>query len=329
MILGYYYLRQSRKLMRIFENANFNIVESRKKAYVFSGVLLLLSLGAFVVRGLELGIDFKGGKEFVVESARPLEATEVRSALTETLGQVPEVKTYADVSVDGEDALLVRTLDENETNVVQNAIIEGIEGAFPGSNPVVVKTDIVGPRFAEDLKRGSIYAVFGSLLVIFLYVMIRFEWRFGLGAVAALFHDVLITLGLFSLLRGFLPFSMQIDQAIIAAFLTIVGYSLNDTVVIFDRIREFSNLFKTESYNRVVNRSVNTTLSRTIITSSTTLLVVVTLFIFGGEVLRGFAFALIIGILIGTYSSVFVATPVVVELHNRTATKQPRSRGRR
>ncbi len=315
--------------MRVFENANFNIVESRKKAYIVSGVLLLLSFGAFAVRGLELGIDFKGGKEFVVESDRPLEATEVRSALTEILGQVPEVKTYSDVSVDGEDALLVRTLDEGETNVIQNAIINGIEAAFPGANPAVVKTDIVGPRFAEDLKRGSIYAVFGSLLVIFLYVMIRFEWRFGLGAVAALFHDVLITLGLFSLLRGFLPFSMQIDQAIIAAFLTIVGYSLNDTVVIFDRIREFANLFKTESYNEVVNRSVNTTLSRTVITSCTTLLVVVTLFIFGGEVLRGFAFALIIGILIGTYSSVFVATPVVVELHNRTVAKQPGSRGRR
>jgi len=154
--------------------------------------------------------------------------------------------------------------------------------------------------------------------------MMRFQWRFGLGAVAALFHDVLITLGIFSLLQGLLPFSLQIDQAIIAAFLTIVGYSLNDTVVIFDRIREFTNLFKTESYTKVVNRSVNTTLSRTFVTSGTTLFVVLTLFIFGGEVLRGFAFALIIGILIGTYSSVFVATPVVVELHTRTVTTRLR-----
>ena len=182
----------------------------------------------------------------------------------------------------------------------------------------MIKTDVVGPRFAEDLKRGSLYAVLGSLLVIFLYVMLRFEWRFGLGAVAALFHDVLITLGIFSLLQGLLPFSLQIDQAIIAAFLTIVGYSLNDTVVIFDRIREYTNLFKTEPYKIVVNRSVNTTLSRTVITSGTTLLVVTTLFIFGGEVLRGFTFALIIGVIIGTYSSVFVATPVVVELYSRS-----------
>ena len=314
--------------MRVFENANFNIVESRKKGYVFSGVLLIVSLVAFVGRGLEMGIDFRGGMEFVVESEQVLAATDVREALTGVLGQAPEVKTYSDVAVAGNDALLVRTLPGGDISQVQNQVVAGIEAAFPDARPAVVKTDIVGPRFAEDLKRGSIYAVFGSLLVIFIYVMIRFEWRFGLGAVAALFHDVMITLGLFSLLRGLLPFSLQIDQAIIAAFLTIVGYSLNDTVVIFDRIREFTNLFKTEPYDRVVNRSVNTTLSRTVITSSTTLLVVATLFIFGGEVLRGFAFALIIGILIGTYSSVFVATPVVVELHHRVPVQKSGGRKR-
>ncbi len=313
--------------MRILENANFSIVESRRKGYVVSGLLIVLSLAAFLTRGLEVGIDFKGGMEFVVETAVPLSPTEVRAALTETLGQSPEVKTYSDVSAEGGDALLVRTLEGDlETNEVQGQIVGTIEAAYPDADPRVVKTDVVGPRFAEDLKRGSIFAVCGSLLVIFIYVMLRFEWRFGLGAVAALFHDVLITLGIFSLLRGFLPFSLQIDQAIIAAFLTIVGYSLNDTVVIFDRIREFTNLFKTEPYNQVVNRSVNTTLSRTIITSSTTLLVVVTLFIFGGEVLRGFAFALIIGILIGTYSSVFVATPVVVELNRRSSASQTPAR---
>ncbi len=303
--------------MRIFEKTNFNIVGSRRKAYIGSGILLLISLASFLVQGLELGIDFKGGREFVVETAQVIAPTEVRIVLTDALGQAPEVKTYGDVSAGSVAALLIRTAGEGETTEIQTRIIQGIEEAFPDASPRVVKTDVVGPRFADDLKRGSIYAVFGSLFVIFVYVMIRFEWRFGLGAVAALFHDVAITLGIFSLLRSVMPFSLQIDQAIIAAFLTIVGYSLNDTVVIFDRIREFTNLYKTEPYQQVVNRSVNTTLSRTVITSSTTLLVVVTLFIFGGEVLRGFAFALIIGILIGTYSSVFVATPVVVELHNR------------
>ena len=314
--------------MRIFENASFNIVESRKTAYIISGTLIVLSLIAFVVRGLEMGIDFRGGMEFVVETQQILEASDVRDALAGVLGQAPEVKTYSDITAGGAEALLIRTLPGGDITQVQNMVTDGIEAAFPGASPLVVKTDIVGPRFAEDLKRGSIFAVFGSLLVIFIYVMIRFEWRFGLGAVAALFHDVLITLGIFSLLQGLLPFSLQIDQAIIAAFLTIVGYSLNDTVVIFDRIREFTNLFKTESYNVVVNKSVNTTLSRTIVTSGTTLLVVVTLFIFGGEVLRGFAFALIFGIIIGTYSSVFVATPVVVELHQRIAPPKPKGRSR-
>jgi len=303
--------------MRIFEKANYNIVESRQKGYVVSGVLLTLALVSLLWRGLELGIDFRGGREFVIETAQQVSVTELRTQLTDVLGQAPEVKTYSDVSAGSAAALLIRTAVEGETNDIQARIVQGVVDAFPESEPSVVKTDVVGPRFADDLRRGSIYAVFGSLFVIFVYVMIRFEWRFGLGAVAALFHDVAITLGLFALLRGILPFSLQIDQAIIAAFLTIVGYSLNDTVVIFDRIREFTNLYKTDPYNRVVNRSVNTTLSRTVVTSSTTLLVVVTLFIFGGEVLRGFAFALVVGIIIGTYSSVFVATPVVVELHNR------------
>lgn len=314
--------------MRIFENTNFNLVGSRQKAYVLSGILLLVSIGAVLIRGLELGIDFRGGMEFVVESDQSMEATQLRAVLTPVLETSPEVKTYSDVGEGGQDALLIRTVSEGETTEIQTLILAAVADAFPESNPRIIKTDVVGPRFAEDLKRGSLYAIFGSLLVIFLYVMIRFEWRFGLGAVAALFHDVLITLGVFALLQGVLPFSLQIDQAIIAAFLTIVGYSLNDTVVIFDRIREYTNLFKTEPYKTVVNRSVNTTLSRTVVTSGTTLLVVGTLFMFGGEVLRGFSFALIIGILIGTYSSVFVATPVVVELYHRSGSGPQQARHR-
>ncbi|MFB3133505.1 MAG: protein translocase subunit SecF, partial [Rhodothermales bacterium] len=217
--------------MRIFENASFSFIENRRKAYIFSGTLLLLSLVSFVVRGLEMGIDFKGGMEFVVESRLVLEATEVRAALASVLGREPEVKTYSDVG-EGGDALLVRTLPGGDINQVQQQIIQGIEAAFPDAQPEVIKTDIVGPRFAQDLMRGAIYSIITSLLVIFVYILIRFEWRFGLGAVAALFHGVLITLGIFSMLQGVLPFSLQIDQAIIAAFLTIVGYSLNDTVVI-------------------------------------------------------------------------------------------------
>ncbi len=299
--------------MRIFENTHFEFISNRRKAYVFSGVLLALSILSFAVRGLELGIDFRGGMEFVLEGVEDVTAVELRSALAGPLGAEPEVKTF------GETGLLVRTATEGETNAVEGAILSAVRDAFPETNPEIVKTDTVGPRFAADLAEGAIWAILGSLLVIFVYILIRFEWRFGLGAVAALFHDVTITLGIFSLLAGLVPFSLQIDQAIIAAFLTIVGYSLNDTVVVFDRVREYTNLFKTERYNDIVNRSINNTLSRTLVTSGTTLLVVVTLFIFGGEVLKGFSFALIIGILIGTYSSVFVASPVVVELKARAA----------
>lgn len=301
--------------MRIFENANFNFIDNRRTAYIVSGTLLVLSLISLVFRGVELGIDFQGGMEFVVESSEVPAATAARSALAGALGAEPEVKTF------GENALLIRTSSEGDLNEVQGRIVSGLESAFPNATHRVVKTDIVGPRFAEDLKRGALYSVLGSLIIIFLYIWIRFQWKlsFSVGAVAALIHDVVITLGVFSALHhlNLVPFSLQIDQTIIAAFLTIVGYSLNDTVVVFDRIREYTNMFKTEHYATVVNRSINSTLSRTIITSGTTLLVVLTLFIFGGEVLRGFAFALAFGITIGTYSSIFVASPVVVELQGR------------
>ncbi len=302
--------------MRIFENTDFPFLQNRRIGYMISGILLLLSVASLALRGLELGIDFQGGMEFVVENSEVPSIEGVRSALTDVLGQEPEVKTFGDTG------LLVRTAASGDINDVQALILRGMNTAFPGAEHTIVKTDIVGPRFAEDLKRGAIYSVIGSLIVIFIYIWIRFQWKvgFSVGAVVALMHDVTITLGLFSMLHhlNLVPFSLQIDQTIIAAFLTIVGYSLNDTVVVFDRIREYTNMFKTESYERVVNRSINSTLSRTVITSGTTLLVVLTLFIFGSEVLRGFAFALAFGIIIGTYSSIFVASPVVVELRNRS-----------
>jgi len=297
--------------MRIFENTNFGFIDNRRRGYIISAILLLLSVGSLSFNGLELGIDFKGGREFVIDTTERLDVTQVRTVLTEALGAEPEVKTY-----DG-DMLLVRAVTEQDVTEIQNAILGAIASNFEGSNPTVEGTYAVSPRFADDLKRGAIYSILGSLLVIFVYILLRFEWRFGVGAVAALFHDVTIVLGMFSLLKGVLGFSLQIDQTIIAAFLTIVGYSLNDTVVVFDRIREYSGIFKSESYDRVVNKSINNTLSRTFITSGTTLFVVTVLFIFGGEVLRGFAFALILGVVIGTYSSIFVASPVVLELRQR------------
>lgn len=297
--------------MRILENTDYPFIQKRRLWYIVSGLLIGLSLLSLATRGLEIGIDFRGGMEFVIDTDERLDPVQLRTALTPYVGMEPETKTY--------DATyyLIRVASEDEIEAVEAAVVTGVNESFPGANARVMRTDIVGPRFADDLRRGAIFSILGSLLVIFVYILIRFEWRYGLASVVGLAHDVVITLGVFSLLHGLTPFSLQIDQTIIAAFLALVGYSLNDTVVIFDRVRENLNMFKTEKYADVVNRAVNATLSRTVVTSASTLLVVVTLFIFGGEVLRGFAFALILGIVIGTYSSICVASPVVVELRAR------------
>ncbi|PSQ72958.1 MAG: protein translocase subunit SecF [Bacteroidetes bacterium QH_6_64_77] len=300
--------------MRLFENADYALIPNRHIGYVISGTLLTISVISLLVKGLALGIDFRGGMEFVVGNTTDINTVEIRSALTETLEDEPEVKRFGDTGH------LIRISTTKDITTMENRLLSTLQQQFPDHDVGIEKTDVVGPRFAEDLKRGAIYAVLGALLVIFLYIMVRFEWRYSLGAVAALVHDVTITLGLFSVLAGLVPFSLQIDQSIIAAFLTIVGYSLNDTVVVFDRVREYVNLFKTEPFDEVVNRSINATLSRTVVTSVTTLIVVSILFFFGGEVLRGFSFALIIGVIIGTYSSVFVASPTIVEL-NRSLEK--------
>ena len=305
--------------MRIFEDPKFSFIPNRQKGYIFSAILLVLSIVSLGTKGLELGIEFRGGMEFVIENVSDLPVTDVRAAVGQELGSDPVVKTYGDTGI------LIRTTVSGETNAVQGQIMNAFSQSFPGSNPELVSTNIVGPQFAEDLARGALYSIFGALFVIFMYILVRFEWRYGLGAVAALVHDVTIVLGLFSILTGLVPFSLQMDQSIIAAFLTIVGYSLNDTVVVFDRIREYTNLFKTEDFDEIVNRSINATLSRTVITSVTTLIVVTILFIFGGEVLRGFSFALIVGVIIGTYSSVFVASPTVVELQEREQAAKVRS----
>jgi preprotein translocase SecF subunit len=297
--------------MRIFENTQFSFIPNRKVGYIISSILLVMSIGSLMTRGLQMGIDFRGGIEIVVENTGTLEATAVRQALSGPLGSDPEVKTF------GETALLIRTSSSENTTEIENTIVSTIASEFSGVQPEVVKTDNVGPRFADELKQSALWAVLGSLAIIFIYILVRFEWRYSMGAVAALVHDVTITLGLFSILAGVVPFSLQMDQSIIAAFLTIVGYSLNDTVVVFDRVREYTNMYKTEAFDVVVNRSINNTLSRTVVTSSTTLIVVTILFMFGGEVLKGFSFALIVGVIIGTYSSVFVASPAVVELRER------------
>ena len=300
--------------MRWFETPNFNFVGSRRIAYIVSGLLIAVSIGAIVTKGLQYGIDFKGGKEFVLAFQSPVEVEQIRETLTEAFGENPEVKEYGSSS-----EVLIRTGSELEKPELEQIINTSMSTLYSGNAYELQKSDAVSARFSEDLKSDAAQAIIYSIAAIFLYILLRFRnWTFSTGAVAALVHDVTITLGIFTILSGFVNFNLQLDQAIIAAFLTIVGYSLNDTVVVFDRIRENSRIHKGIALPDMINRSLNDTLSRTVITSVTTLFVVVVLFIFGGEVLKGFAFALIIGIILGTYSSLYVASALVVELEGRT-----------
>ncbi|MCP9290663.1 protein translocase subunit SecF [Gracilimonas sediminicola] len=300
--------------MRWFETPNFDFNGARKVAYIFSAILFLASLGAILTKGLQYGIDFKGGKEFVLDFENPVSVVDMRSDLSVPLGATPELKLFGSDS-----EILIRTDNEQPISEVQQIITSSMTELYPDNPFTVIKTDVVGPRFAEDLKSGALQAIIYAIVIIFIYILIRFRnWTFSAGAVAALIHDVVIVLGIFTLMADLVPFSLQVDQAIIAAFLTIVGYSLNDTVVVFDRIRENSNVHKGMDFMPMVNKSLNDTLSRTVITSITTLFVVTVLFIFGGEVLKGFSFALLIGIVLGTYSSLFVASSLVVELEART-----------
>jgi SecD/SecF fusion protein len=194
---------------------------------------------------------------------------------------------------------------------------------FINDQEYIVSSHKVGPTIAEDIKRSSVWVVLASLLIIFLYILIRFRnWQYGMGALAALVHDVLIVLGVFSLLSGVMPFSLEIDQAFIAAILTVVGYSINDTVVVFDRIREYMGLHRKRERREIFNSALNGTLSRTFNTSITTFVVLLTIFIFGGDVIRGFTFALMIGVIVGTYSSLFIATPVVYDTIRQEETKR-------
>jgi preprotein translocase SecF subunit len=300
--------------MRWFETPNIDFVGKRKGAYVFSGILFVLSLVVIITQGLQYGIDFKGGSEFVYKFSEPVNTVELRETLTDALGSAPEVKLFgSDVEV------LIRTDNTAPKEDVQVIIQNTLDTELGNITYESESGSYISPRFGDDLKSGAMQAVIYAMAIIFLYILIRFRnWTFSAGAVAALIHDVTITLGIFTILNDLVPFSLLIDQNIIAAFLTIVGYSLNDTVVVFDRIRENSLVHKGMEYLPMINKSLNDTLSRTVITSVTTLFVVVVLFIFGGEVLKGLSFALIIGVVLGTYSSLFVASPLVLELDKRT-----------
>lgn len=304
--------------MRWFETPNYNFTSMYKVSYAVSGFLVIISVIAIFTMGLNYGIDFRGGQEFVFEFDQPVDVVELRSELTEPLQSTPEIKLFG-----SDREILLRVDTEENITRTRELLLSSFQEIYPGISVAVQKTDLVGPRFAEDLRRGALYSIIFSIIVIFIYLLIRFKgWNYSTGAVVGLVHDVVIILGIFTILRDIAPFDVSIDQTLIAGFLTIVGYSLNDTVVVFDRVRENSLIYKTMEYTELVNKSLNDTLSRTVITSLTTLFVVVVLFIFGGEVLKGFAFALILGIILGTYSTLFIATAVAVDLKKRFTEKK-------
>jgi len=310
-----------------FQNINVAFLKKRKIAYIISGAIILAGIASIFSIGLKQGVDFKGGRSYVVRFDQPMNATEVATSLKDVFGTSPEVKTY------GQDNQLkittVYKIEEEGQGVdseVQNALFTGLKSylgttsyenfkpGFEKEGAGIMSYMKVEPTIADDIKTSALYAVFGSLLVVFLYILLRFrKISFSIGAVVAVFHDVLIVLGLFSILYNFMPFDMEIGQSFIAAILTVVGYSLNDTVVIFDRIREFAGIHTNWKYSEVVDKALSSTLGRTINTSLTTLLVMLAIFTFGGDSIRGFMFALIIGVAVGTYSSLFVATPIMYD----------------
>ncbi|MBQ5853162.1 MAG: protein translocase subunit SecDF [Rikenellaceae bacterium] len=322
-------------------NTNFDFIGKRKIAYIVSGTLLLLSVASFAIRGFNMGVEFTGGRAYVVRFDQNVSADDVRSALENAFpGDASnvslEVKQYGD-----ENQMRIVTqykfddTSEEATAEVDQLLYNNLKGLYSyditlegftstqNDQNGIISADKIGPSIARDMTRSAIMAVIFSLIAIALYIILRFKkWQWGLGAVVSLTHNALLVMGIFSLLYGLLPFALEVNQSFIAAILTIIGYSINDTVVIFDRIREYQVLYPKREIGENINKAINSTLSRTLNTSGTTFVTLLAIFLFGGETIRGFVFALIFGIIIGTYSSVFVATPVAYEMMTKKANKK-------
>ena len=302
-----------------FKNTNVDFIGLRKRFYILSSIIVVLGLGSLFTKGLQLGVDFDGGRTFVVRFDDSINNEDLRNELSNVfvdndgLKYTPQVKTFGDDNqVKITTSFMINNNDVNTDIVVEDKLNEGLKTS--GLNYEIMSSQKVGPTIADDIKDAAVWSIIFSLLVIFMYILLRFrKWQFSLGAVAAVFHDVIIVLSIFSFFYGILPFSLEIDQAFIAAILTIIGYSLNDTVVVFDRVREYMNINKKKKIHEFMNGSLNSTLSRTINTSLTTFFVLLVIFIFGGEVIRGFMFALMVGVIVGTYSSLFIASPIMLD----------------
>ena len=314
-----------------FTKVNINFIGIRKKLYMVSGAIILLGIISLATKGLNFGVDFSGGRTYVIRFDKDVTTNDIRSSLAKQFGEAPEVKTFGgNNQVKVTTKYLIEDNSRTADSVAETRLFEGVKQYYGTSmtreeftsdddQKVLgrLSSQKVGPTIADDIKQGAVLAVFFALLVIFIYIAIRFKkWQYGLGGLVSLTHDTLITISLYSIFYGILPFNLEVDQAFIAALLTIIGYSINDTVIIFDRIREYITLYPKRSLQDNMNHAMNSTLGRTFNTAGTTLVVLIAIFIFGGEVIRGFIFALLVGIAIGTYSSIFNATPIAFDMIN-------------
>jgi len=310
---------------KFLANTKIDFIGKYKIFFSITGILFLAFIISLSTRGLQFGIDYTGGRTYVVRFDQPVQATDVQSALFDVLNETPEVKIYGNSN----QVRIVTKYLLNDTSKtaginVEKAIYEGVKGfykdpisfeEFSTDNPNkvlgIMSSQNVGPTVAKDIQRSGIISIILALIAMFIYIFIRFrKWQYGLGATVALFHDAFFVTGIFSLFYGILPFNLEVDQNFLAAILTLVGYSINDTVVIFDRIREYNTLYPKRSLKQNMNDAINSTLSRTVNTASTVLAVLLAIFIFGSEVIQGFTFAMIIGVIAGAYSTVFIASTI-------------------
>ena len=317
---------------KMFKGFNIDFVGMRKIGYFVSGSVIVIGIASMFLKGFDYGVDFSGGRTYTVKFDKDVNTTNIRNVLTPVFGEMaPAVKTYG-----SDNQVRITTnymIDKSGTDIdslVETALFNGLKpiiGEGVDYNQFVnnykMSSQKVGPTIADDIKNTSWIAALVSIVLIFIYIYLRFrKWQYSAGAILATVHDVMFVLAVFSLMHALFPFTMEVDQTFIAAILTIIGYSLNDTVVVFDRIREYLKERKNQSFKDTINSAINDTLSRTLLTSLITFIVVFVLFVFGGEAIRGFSFAMLLGVIVGTYSSIFIATPVVVDLMKNEEIKQ-------
>jgi preprotein translocase subunit SecF len=295
--------------MQLFKKTNIDFMGLRGKMYFLSSTIIVLGMISLFAKGLNFGIDFRGGTELVIVFNAAPDYGILRTTLLKAGLPDAEIKSFGN-----DQTILIRTTKQGEGMTVGNKIKEAISTDLSNLKFQVLGESTIGPKIGKELRRDAVYSVLATLFVILAYIAIRYKFIYGLGAVLSLYHDVLLTLGIISILDGVIPsLNLEITQEMIAAFLTLVGLSVNDTVVVFDRIRENSRIYRSMSLNDVMNKSINDTLSRTIITSGTIFLALIVLLFVGGEVTRGFAFTLTVGIITGTYSSIYIASAIVLD----------------